>query len=52
MAKVPEELANKMRESYLVRQDEKKAKKKLKIIYIGGAVVILGIVSYFIFKKK
>lgn len=51
MAKVPEEIANQMRESYLVRQAEKKAKKMKKIIYIGSAVVILGAASYFIFKR-
>jgi hypothetical protein len=51
MAKVPEELANKMRAAYLVKEEEKQAKKLKKIIYIGGAVVILGIVSYFIYKR-
>jgi len=49
MAKVPQELAKSMKVAYEQRQSEKKTKK---LIYIGGAVAILGVASYFIFKKK
>jgi hypothetical protein len=49
MAKVPQELATSMKVAYEKRQSEKKRKK---LIYIGSAVAVVGIASYFIFKKK
>ena len=49
MAKVPQELATSMRVAYEKRQSYK---KRNKLMYIGGAVAILGVASYFIFKNK
>jgi len=48
MAKVPQELATSMRVDYEKREADKKRKK---LIYIGGAVAVVGIASYLMFKK-